>query len=135
MRIGRLHVASFVLATAVFAATVARGDRRADEARIVAYAKAHANEATALLERLVNVNSGTMNPEGVREFGRILAGDIRESVRLTQQSISGSQRRIRETDQFLKNSRKVLASVHPVKPWIERIGPRLDLGPGHKGAR
>ncbi|TMB27430.1 MAG: M20 family metallopeptidase [Deltaproteobacteria bacterium] len=76
MRIGRLHVASFVLATAVFAATVARGDRRADEARIVAYAKAHANEATALLERLVNVNSGTMNPEGVREFGRILAGEL-----------------------------------------------------------
>jgi hypothetical protein len=69
------------------------------------------------------------------QAGRILAGDIRESVRLTQQSISGSQRRIRETDQFLKNSRKVLASVHPVKPWIERIGPRLDLGPGHKGAR
>jgi len=71
-----LHVASFVLATAVFAATVARGDRRADEARIVAYAKAHANEATALLERLVNVNSGTMNPEGVREIGRILAGEL-----------------------------------------------------------
>jgi hypothetical protein len=48
----------------------------ADAARMVAYARAHANEATALLERLVNVNSGTMNPDGVREVGRILRGEM-----------------------------------------------------------
>jgi glutamate carboxypeptidase len=45
----------------------------ADEARIVAYVDAHAGEAEALLERLVNINSGTMNPEGVRQVGKIFA--------------------------------------------------------------
>ena len=47
-----------------------------DEARMMAYARAHAAEATALLERLVNINSGTMNLDGVREVGRILRSEL-----------------------------------------------------------
>lgn len=41
------------------------------EGRIVREAQARADEAIALLERAVNVNSGTMNFQGVREVGRI----------------------------------------------------------------
>jgi glutamate carboxypeptidase len=47
-----------------------------EEAGFVAYARAHATEATALLERLVNINSGTMNFDGVREAGRILRSEL-----------------------------------------------------------
>jgi glutamate carboxypeptidase len=48
----------------------------AEERRIAAYALEHGPEAVALLERLVVVNSGTMNFEGVREVGRILRSEF-----------------------------------------------------------
>ncbi len=47
-----------------------------EEARLVAHARDHAPEAVALLEKLVNVNSGTLNHEGVREVGRILRSEL-----------------------------------------------------------
>jgi glutamate carboxypeptidase len=40
------------------------------EQRIVRYVDAHLAEAVAFLERIVNINSGTLNPRGVREVGR-----------------------------------------------------------------
>ncbi|HYH78988.1 MAG TPA: M20/M25/M40 family metallo-hydrolase [Longimicrobium sp.] len=46
------------------------------ERRIAAYVDAHTNDAIALLERTVNINSGTGNPEGVREVGRIFAAHL-----------------------------------------------------------
>jgi len=46
------------------------------ERRIVAYADAHAEEAIGLLERTVNINSGTGNTAGVREVGRIFAAEL-----------------------------------------------------------
>ncbi|HYJ79182.1 MAG TPA: M20/M25/M40 family metallo-hydrolase [Longimicrobiaceae bacterium] len=46
------------------------------ERRIVAYVDAHTEEAVALLARLVDVNSGTMNAAGVREVGRMLAAEL-----------------------------------------------------------
>ncbi len=46
------------------------------ERRIVAHADAHAEEAIELLERVVNVNSGTGNAAGVREVGRIFAAQL-----------------------------------------------------------
>jgi glutamate carboxypeptidase len=48
----------------------------AEEQRIVAYVDAHADQAVALLERTVNVNSGTMNPAGVRRVGQMLAAEL-----------------------------------------------------------
>ncbi|HEX2090741.1 MAG TPA: M20/M25/M40 family metallo-hydrolase [Longimicrobiaceae bacterium] len=48
----------------------------AEERRIAAYVDAHAGEAVTLLERLVNINSGTMNPAGVREVGRVLGEEL-----------------------------------------------------------
>src|SRR5580765_6099984 len=41
------------------------------ERDIVAYVDAHNAEALALLERVVNINSGTQNFAGVREVGEI----------------------------------------------------------------
>jgi len=46
------------------------------EERIVASAKGRTEEALALLERTVNVNSGTLNTEGVREVGRMFAAEL-----------------------------------------------------------
>lgn len=42
----------------------------AQERRIVQHVDAHADQAVAFLERIVNINSGTLNAEGVREVGR-----------------------------------------------------------------
>src|SRR5262249_54273452 len=41
------------------------------EKKISDYAKAHSPEALALIEQTVNINSGTMNAEGVRQVGAI----------------------------------------------------------------
>ena len=58
---------------ALFAAAPAAGELTAVERRIVAHAAAHEDEALALLERAVDVNSGTLNLAGVREVGRLFA--------------------------------------------------------------
>jgi glutamate carboxypeptidase len=48
----------------------------AGERALVAYADAHNDEALALLERVVNINSGTHNLAGVREVGRIFRSEL-----------------------------------------------------------
>lgn len=47
-----------------------------EERRIAAYVEAHEAEAVALLERTVNINSGTLNPEGVRAVYDALAPEL-----------------------------------------------------------
>jgi glutamate carboxypeptidase len=46
------------------------------EQQIVQYVDAHSEDAIALLEQLVNINSGTMNHGGVREVGRVLRAEF-----------------------------------------------------------
>ena len=46
------------------------------ELRLIVHADAHEQEALALLERIVNINSGTMNFEGVREVGQVLGEEF-----------------------------------------------------------
>lgn len=46
------------------------------EERIAAHVAAHETEALALLERLVEINSGSMNPEGVRAVADVLAPEF-----------------------------------------------------------
>jgi glutamate carboxypeptidase len=67
-----------ILATVTFSGVVAPVHGQADptERRLVEEVDARAGEAIALLERIVNVNSGTMNLDGVREVGRILRADF-----------------------------------------------------------
>ncbi|HEX2207710.1 MAG TPA: M20/M25/M40 family metallo-hydrolase [Longimicrobium sp.] len=65
----RIPVLSAALITAAPVAVQAQG-LSPQEQRIVRYVDAHGDEAVAFLERIVNINSGTLNAEGVREVGR-----------------------------------------------------------------
>jgi glutamate carboxypeptidase len=47
-----------------------------DERAIAAYIDAHNDEAIALLERVVNINSGTQNLEGVRQVGAVFRAEL-----------------------------------------------------------
>ena len=49
------------------------------EHAIVEHARAHAPEGVALLERAVNINSGTLHLEGVRAVGQLFAGELDRS--------------------------------------------------------
>lgn len=49
-----------------------------EEQAIADYIDAHTDETVDLLERLVNINSGTLNLEGVRRVGAILDAEYRE---------------------------------------------------------
>ena len=47
------------------------------EERIAAHVKANSAQALGLLERAVNINSGTMNHAGVREVGKLFAAELK----------------------------------------------------------
>ena len=47
-----------------------------DERALVSYIDAHNQEALALLERVVNINSGTQNFDGVREVGAVFRREL-----------------------------------------------------------
>jgi glutamate carboxypeptidase len=46
------------------------------EEQIREYVEQHNPEAVALLERVANINSGTINPEGVREVGKVFESEL-----------------------------------------------------------
>ena len=66
----------FVSALALVAAQLCAAELSAPEQKIVAAIKARAPAALQFLERSVNINSGTMNPEGVREVGRLFRAEF-----------------------------------------------------------
>ncbi|HZG44209.1 MAG TPA: M20/M25/M40 family metallo-hydrolase, partial [Longimicrobium sp.] len=64
-------VPSALVALLALAAAPAAGQRLSpQEQAIVRSVDAHAADAVNFLERIVNINSGTLNPAGVREVGR-----------------------------------------------------------------
>jgi glutamate carboxypeptidase len=69
---------SFTLAIAGVLLTLhaACAELSADEQRMVEWIDTHAEEANALLAEIVNIGSGTMNHEGVRKVGRVLAREL-----------------------------------------------------------
>jgi glutamate carboxypeptidase len=72
-------IAALVAAAALLPLSLAirAAQRGPDQVRaIIAYVDAHNAEALALLERVVNVNSGTRNFDGVREVGRVLRAEL-----------------------------------------------------------
>src|SRR4051812_25760887 len=76
-RHGLLVVSLIVAALAVSAAIGLAQRGTPDPIRAVtAYIDAHNAEGLALLERVVNINSGTLNFNGVREVGRIFRADL-----------------------------------------------------------
>ena len=52
------------------------GSLASEERAIVDYVDAHNDEALMLLERVVNINSGTMNLAGVREVGAVFRREL-----------------------------------------------------------
>jgi len=52
------------------------GSLNPDERALAAFIDAHNGESLALLERVVNINSGTQNFEGVREVGRVFGAEF-----------------------------------------------------------
>jgi glutamate carboxypeptidase len=67
---------AFALVLAGFAWSAAGAPLSPTEQRIVEAVKARSPAALELLERTVNVNSGTMNLAGVREVGRLFAAEF-----------------------------------------------------------
>jgi glutamate carboxypeptidase len=65
-----------VVASAMSAASPAPPSLNAAERAVVKHADAHNGEALALLERVVNINSGTHNLDGVREVGKIFRAEL-----------------------------------------------------------
>jgi glutamate carboxypeptidase len=63
--------AALLLSALAVAAGAAAADLSPAEQRIVAEVKAQSADALLLLERSVNINSGTMNPAGVRQVGSL----------------------------------------------------------------
>jgi glutamate carboxypeptidase len=60
-----------------------------DERTLVAYVDEHNQQALALLERVVNINSGTQNFEGVREVGRVFRAEF-DALGFTTRWIDGA---------------------------------------------
>ena len=58
--------------------TPAHAELTAVEGRIVQAVKARSPAALALLERSVNINSGTLNVEGVKGVGRVFRAELDE---------------------------------------------------------
>jgi glutamate carboxypeptidase len=73
----RTLLVSACLAATPLPMTAAQGSAMSPtEHAIVEYARAHAPEGVALLERAVNINSGTLHLEGVRAVGQLFAGEL-----------------------------------------------------------
>ncbi len=65
-----------LIATFFIAASSESSELSSVETKLQNYVQEHAEEAISFLERLVEVNSGTMNSEGVRAVGAILEREL-----------------------------------------------------------
>ncbi len=74
--INRALVGGSILLLAVASAAPAHAQLNADEIALANWIGDHTGEIEALIERTVNINSGTMNFEGVREVGRIMRAEF-----------------------------------------------------------
>ena len=67
---------AFAVAAALLAATPVHAALSSAERKIVATVEAEQDRAIALLERLVNQNSGSMNIEGVTKVGAMMRPEL-----------------------------------------------------------
>ena len=84
-----LASALVLLAAAASFAAAQSAPLSRDERAIVDYIDARNEDALALLERAVNINSGTQNFAGVREMGRLAAAEL-EPLGFTTRWIDGA---------------------------------------------
>jgi glutamate carboxypeptidase len=66
----------FSIAALLIAMPVCAGNLTAEERRMVEWIDAHTDDAIALLEETVNISSGTMNHEGVRQVGAVMGREL-----------------------------------------------------------
>ena len=76
MKICTCVIAALFSANLLSASLAAHAELSPIEQKIVAAAKARAEVALQFLERTVNVNSGTMNHDGVREVGKMFRAEF-----------------------------------------------------------
>ena len=76
MKIRTCVIAALFSANLLSASLAAHAELSPIEQKIVAAAKARAEVALQFLERTVNVNSGTMNHDGVREVGKMFRAEF-----------------------------------------------------------
>ncbi|MDH4055967.1 MAG: M20/M25/M40 family metallo-hydrolase [Gammaproteobacteria bacterium] len=84
----KIFRAHFVTAFALlfFSTSAMSSGLTADEQRMMAWIDANTENAIDLLEETVNISSGTMNPEGVRAVGKVMAREL-EAVGLSTEWI------------------------------------------------
>jgi len=71
------RIVLFACAVALFGSgQILAADLNADEQRMVEWIDAHAEDAISLLAETVNIGSGTMNHEGIREVGRVMRREL-----------------------------------------------------------
>jgi glutamate carboxypeptidase len=109
------------------------------ERAIVEHVAGPTDAALALLERVVNINSGTMNFAGVREVGRVFAGEL-GALGFSTRWIDGAPfgRAGHLVAEHPGSGPKVLLIGHldtvfePDSPFqkFERVGPDSARGPG-----
>ena len=79
-----------LLVLTTVASVISAAPLSTDEQAIVKYVDAHNSEALALLERVVNINSGTQNFAGVREVGKLFAAEF-EALGFETRWVDGAQ--------------------------------------------
>jgi glutamate carboxypeptidase len=109
------------------------------ERSLVAYVDAHTQEALALLERVVNINSGTQNFAGVQEVGRIFRAEF-DALGFNTQWVEGAhfKRAGHLVAEHPGKGPRILLIGHldtvfePDGPFqkMERIDERTARGPG-----
>ncbi len=110
-----------------------------DERAIVGHVDAHNGEALALLERAVNINSGTQNFTGVREVGTLFAAEL-DALGFTTRWVDGTpfKRAGHLVAERARPGRRFLLIGHldtvfePDSPFqrFERLNDRQARGPG-----
>jgi glutamate carboxypeptidase len=136
------HVVTLALALFASAGSVLGGQSStlsAPERAIADHIDAHQGEALALLERAVNINSGTQNFAGVREVGKLVATEL-ETLGFETRWIDGTpfKRAGHLVAERRRSGAKVVLIGHldtvferdsPFQKF-ERISPQQARGPG-----
>ncbi|MDH5621878.1 MAG: M20 family peptidase, partial [Gammaproteobacteria bacterium] len=71
----RAHIVTAFALLSVSTSAMSSG-LNADEQRMMAWIDANTENAIGLLAETVNISSGTMNPEGVRAVGKVMAREL-----------------------------------------------------------
>lgn len=136
--------AAFSLSTALILFVLAppgaaRGPLSPEEQAIVKHVDAHQDDALALLERAVNINSGTQNFAGVREVGKLFGAEL-EQLGFETRWVDGSpfNRAGHLVAEHPGPGPKILLIGHldtvfePDSPFqkFERVGETAARGPG-----